>query len=79
MIYHLFVFIVQPKSQPQNVTVVVENPVTIDEKGKLVRYFLPQSTELYLLQCCSNLVLLNYVYSLTQVSNVVVGVTTGKK
>ncbi|XP_062211897.1 protein LOL3-like [Phragmites australis] len=37
-----------PKSQPQNVTVVVENPVTIDEKGKLV-------------------------------SNVVVGVTTGKK
>uniref|UniRef100_A0A0A9E7F9 Zinc finger LSD1-type domain-containing protein n=1 Tax=Arundo donax TaxID=35708 RepID=A0A0A9E7F9_ARUDO len=25
-----------PKSQPQNVTVVVENPMTVDEKGKLV-------------------------------------------
>ncbi|KAJ3686537.1 hypothetical protein LUZ61_015701 [Rhynchospora tenuis] len=37
-----------PPSQPQNVTVVVENPMTVDEKGKLV-------------------------------SNVVVGVTTGKK
>ncbi|CAN6317505.1 unnamed protein product, partial [Urochloa humidicola] len=36
-----------PKSQPQNVTVVVENPMTVDDKGKLV-------------------------------SNVVVGVTTGK-
>lgn len=37
-----------PPSRPQNVTVVVENPMTVDEKGKLV-------------------------------SNVVVGVTTGKK
>ncbi|KAJ3674485.1 hypothetical protein LUZ60_005101 [Juncus effusus] len=37
-----------PTSQPQNVTVVVENPMTVDEKGKLV-------------------------------SNLVVGVTTGKK
>nr|ALD89199.1 C2C2-zinc finger LSD1-like transcription factor [Oryza sativa] len=36
-----------PTSRPQNVTVVVENPMTVDEKGKLV-------------------------------SNVVVGVTTGK-
>ncbi|TVU45984.1 hypothetical protein EJB05_05494 [Eragrostis curvula] len=36
-----------PKSQPPNVTVVVENPMTVDEKGKLV-------------------------------SNVVVGVTTGR-
>lgn len=25
-----------PKSQPQNVTVVVENPMTVDDKGKLV-------------------------------------------
>ncbi|GJN23970.1 hypothetical protein PR202_gb11671 [Eleusine coracana subsp. coracana] len=25
-----------PKTQPQNVTVVVENPMTVDEKGKLV-------------------------------------------
>ncbi|XP_072987705.1 protein LOL3 [Typha latifolia] len=37
-----------PPSQAQNVTVVVENPMSVDEKGKLV-------------------------------SNVVVGVTTGKK
>uniref|UniRef100_A0A0E0KGN5 Zinc finger LSD1-type domain-containing protein n=1 Tax=Oryza punctata TaxID=4537 RepID=A0A0E0KGN5_ORYPU len=39
--------IADPPSRPQNVTVVVENPMTVDEKGKLV-------------------------------SNVVVGVTTGK-
>lgn len=25
-----------PTSQPQNVTVVVENPMTVDDKGKLV-------------------------------------------
>ncbi|OEL24052.1 hypothetical protein BAE44_0014923, partial [Dichanthelium oligosanthes] len=25
-----------PPSQPQNVTVVVENPMTVDDKGKLV-------------------------------------------
>ncbi|CAL4918052.1 unnamed protein product [Urochloa decumbens] len=68
-----------PKSQPQNVTVVVENPMTVDDKGKLVSSFLPQYTVLHLLQCWSKLGLIYFVLSLnTQVSNVVVGVTTGK-
>jgi hypothetical protein len=38
VIYHKVVSVQpgQPTNQPRNVTVVVENPMTVDDKGKLV-------------------------------------------
>ena len=75
--FHLW----QPTSQSQNVTVVVENPMTVDDKGKLVSLLCSLSSLVHLLWpvklnlhfACSR----HFVCA--QVSNVVVGVTTGGK
>jgi hypothetical protein len=73
---------VQPTSQSQNVTVVVENPMTVDDKGKLVRLFCSLLTLVHLL-LPSNVkfafCVLTSLCFCAQVSNVVVGVTTGGK
>uniref|UniRef100_M8BBF6 Zinc finger LSD1-type domain-containing protein n=1 Tax=Aegilops tauschii TaxID=37682 RepID=M8BBF6_AEGTA len=74
-----------PSTQSQNVTVVVENPMTVDDKGKLVSRLcalLPsanRSARVFALPSepiprCSH-----YPLTFSQVSNVVVGVTSGGK
>lgn len=63
-----------------NETVVVENPMTMDESGKLVMHHCLHAkidaAYLYLLFYTS---IVSPPCILMQVSNVVVGVTTGKK
>ena len=56
----LFVQLGQPRNQSQNVTVVVENPMTVDDKGKLVSMLCCLLTPVHL-PCPSEVKVANFI------------------
>lgn len=82
----VFLYLLQSMPHSQSQTVVVENPMSVDESGKLVsvmfdfllfffHFLKPSLFSLSSLSSCEH----KLAFGICQVSNVVVGVTIDKK